>query len=429
MSWRKRLTYSAQLVGLFIFTQYLLGPSTIPLNDPIANIRAYTRPVEFNYLDWTLNAVKVKFSQASLSAAQYLDRESQRQIVYDYLGLVEAIRQAEFELNEIYTDPAGEDLEARADPIRQRLQDLYYQRGLLAPLAENVLQQMVASVTGRMGFNPGGQPVPPVLYHATPLPWALIVSPRDVIQQDANISLETQLTLDDRILLEDQISQNLDLSTLVVPVGGIGTYPTMVAQSTHLNWIAEVIGHEWIHNYLTLRPLGMLYGQSPEHRTMNETAASIAGVEIGQALIAEFFPELVPPPPPEESHQPADETPAPPTDPPPFDFRAEMHATRITADRLLADGKIEEAETYMEARRLIFWENGYRIRKLNQAYFAFYGAYADEPGGAAGEDPVGAAVRHLRAQSGSLVEFVKHIAWLTSFADLQEAVIPAGSPE
>jgi hypothetical protein len=36
-----------------------------------------------------------------------------------------------------------------------------------------------------------------------------------------------------------------------------------------------------------------------------------------------------------------------------------MHETRVTADQLLADGKIEEAETYMEQRRQIFWENGY----------------------------------------------------------------------
>ena len=49
----------------------------------------------------------------------------------------------------------------------------------------------------------------------------------------------------------------------------------------------------------------------------------------------------------------------------------------------------------MEQRRQLFVENGYYIRKLNQAYFAFYGAYADVPGGAAGEDPVGPAVRAL----------------------------------
>jgi hypothetical protein len=76
----------------------------------------------------------------------------------------------------------------------------------------------------------------------------------------------------------------------------------------------------------------------------------------------------------------------------------------------------------MEQRREFFWKNGYLIRKLNQAYFAFYGAYADVPGGAAGEDPVGPAVRALRAQSPSLADFVNTIAWMTSFEQLQQAI-------
>jgi hypothetical protein len=70
----------------------------------------------------------------------------------------------------------------------------------------------------------------------------------------------------------------------------------------------------------------------------------------------------------------------------------------------------------------VFWDNGYLIRKLNQAYFAFHGAYADVPGGAAGEDPVGPAVRALRERSASLEEFVNTIAWMTSFEELQEAI-------
>jgi hypothetical protein len=101
-----------------------------------------------------------------------------------------------------------------------------------------------------------------------------------------------------------------------------------------------------------------------------------------------------------------------------------MHETRVTVDELLADGEIDEAESYMERRRSFFWEHGYQIRKLNQAYFAFYGAYADEPGGAAGaaEDPVGEAVRALRNQSPSLAVFLKRISWITSFDQLQRVV-------
>jgi hypothetical protein len=105
-----------------------------------------------------------------------------------------------------------------------------------------------------------------------------------------------------------------------------------------------------------------------------------------------------------------------------FDFRAEMHTTRVHVDELLAAGKIDLAEAYMDQRRLFFWDNGYPIRKLNQAYFAFYGAYADVPGGAAGEDPVGPAVRALRARSSSLTAFLKTISQMSSFKQLQEAL-------
>jgi hypothetical protein len=76
----------------------------------------------------------------------------------------------------------------------------------------------------------------------------------------------------------------------------------------------------------------------------------------------------------------------------------------------------------MEARRQIFWENGFLIRKLNQAFFAFNGAYADVPGGAAGEDPVGPAVRTLREQSASLKDFINTIGRMTSFKQLQESI-------
>ncbi len=97
--------------------------------------------------------------------------------------------------------------------------------------------------------------------------------------------------------------------------------------------------------------------------------------------------------------------------------------TRQKADEMLANGQIEAAEAYMEARRQIFWENGYRLRKINQAYFAFYGAYADQPGGASAGDPVGDAVRALRSQSASLADFVKQSAWLISFDQLQVLIL------
>jgi hypothetical protein len=200
----------------------------------------------------------------------------------------------------------------------------------------------------------------------------------------------------------------------------------MVTETTDQRWMLNTIAHEWTHNYLNVRPLGLNYSTTSELRTMNETTANIAGDEIGQLVIQKYYPEMMTSSPSTSSpiglNLLSSERSPGRQEQTPFDFRAEMHETRVTADQLLAEQKIEEAEAYMEERRQLFWENGYLIRKLNQAYFAFHGAYADAPGGAAGEDPVGPAVRALREQSDSLADFVNTIAWMTSFVELQRAI-------
>lgn len=413
-NWLRALDLTRTLLILTL----LLGASALPPGDRLEQVRAFTRHVEFNYISWTINALHVKFQQFALGLPNYLPDEKNASLVLDYIHLVQQIQQKERELADLYADPSIADPEARSAALRAELDALYGQRARLGPLAESILQAQLRRILSEMDLTVGGQPLPPVLYHTTTVPHALIVSPRTVIRQDHNISISPDLTLTEQIALEEQVAQALDVSTLVVPIGGVGTYPTMIAQTSNLNWLAEVIAHEWVHNFFSLRPLGLNYLLSDDLRTMNETAATLAGKELGRALIAAYYPAFLPP---EETPPPADPAPAPPPEPV-FDFNAEMHETRLHADALLAQGKVEEAEWYMELRRRFFWDHGYRIRKLNQAYFAFYGAYADVPGGAAGEDPVGEAVRALRAQSASLAEFLNAISWMSSFEQLQAAV-------
>jgi len=400
----------------------LLQRSALEPGNRSEQVRAFTRSIEFDYLRWTIDAVGVKLGQAGLGAPAYLSPQDQRGVVLDYLSLVEQIFEQEGYLNDYYADPTIEDPDSASQLVREELDRLYARRQNLAPLAESILQNQLSATVADLGLSLGGQPVPPLLYHVTPLPKALIVSPRDVIRQDASISIRPDLTIDEIVDLEEDVAQSLDVSSLVVNIGGIGLYPTMVMQTTSLNWMAEVIAHEWVHNFLTLRPLGANYSTTPELRIINETTASIADQEIRDAFIERYYPELIPPPPP----PPSEDDDAEP-EPPAFDFRAEMHETRLTVDEMLADGEIEAAEAYMESRRQLFWEQGYRIRKLNQAYFAFYGAYADEPGGARGaaggkEDSIGDAVRQLRAQSPSLAAFLNRISWIWSYEQLQNSV-------
>ena len=387
-------------------------------------VRSFTREIEFDYPNWVWNAAWIKFEQGAVGLPYLFDRGTNKEIVIEYLRTTQNLMQAEQQVEKIYADPAILDKESASAYVRAQRDELIARQNSLAPLAEATLQSQIGEAVATLGLTTGGQPIPPVLYHISSTPLALIVSPRNVIQQTANISVLPTLTLDGQIKLEDEVTKSLNVSTLVVPIGGVGVYPTMVTETTDLRWTLDTIAHEWTHNYLNLRPLGLNYSTTPELRTMNETTASISGGEVGDYVVKKYYPELL------QSSSSRNQTSFNAAtfplnqldDPPPFDFRAEMHETRVTVDKLLAEGKSDEAESYMEKRRQVFWDHGYLIRKLNQAYFAFHGAYADVPGGAAGEDPVGPAVRALRAQSASLANFINTIAWMTSFQQLQQAI-------
>ncbi len=107
--------------------------------------------------------------------------------------------------------------------------------------------------------------------------------------------------------------------------------------------------------------------------------------------------------------------PAPP-DPNVFDFRAAMRETRLTAERLLGEGKIAEAEAYMESRRDFFAQHGYFFRKLNQAYFAFHGSYADSPGSVS---PSGGQLASVRKGFRDFGGFLRHVADYTKVGELE----------
>lgn len=409
-----------RLVLVIVICLLILARSNLSPANQTELIRSYTRSVEFDYVSWEINALFSKLSQVALGLNRYVSKDSEHKLVVQYLDLIRSQTQTEDRIAEIYANPDITDPEIQTDALRNQLNFINNRLQEIGPAAETFLQGQVSDVASSLGLGLGGQPTPPVWYHITPLPLALIISPRNVILSESDISLVPNLPIDQIIALEDRVSKGLDLSALVVPVGGIGVYPTMVMSTDDLSWLAETVAHEWTHNFLTLHPLGLNYDSTPELRTMNETTANIVGKEIGTLVLQRYYPELVPPAAPSMPAAPAPSSPEKPV----FNFQAEMHTTRVVVDQMLKEGKITEAESYMEARRRVFYENGYRIRKLNQAYFAFYGAYADVPGGAAGADPVGPAVRALRQQSPSLASFLNRIAWMSSFKQLQDALKP-----
>ncbi|HEX8990609.1 MAG TPA: hypothetical protein VF784_02930, partial [Anaerolineales bacterium] len=272
------------LVIIVIAVAALTGSAPRPA-DEVDRVRAYTRNIEFDYVSWIISAASLKIQQGSVGMPGYLSRESSVTAVSDYLHLIRQINDAESALNKIYADPAITDKQGASAHIRAQLDGLDQQEAALAPIAEGVLQGQVSQVAAHLGLTMLGQPIPSVLYHMTPVPDALIVSPRDAIQETANISITPGLAADQQTALEDRVDQGLNVSSLVVPIGGVGVYPTMIMRTTDLNWLTSTIGHEWTHNFLEFRPLGLLYDKTPQLRTMNETTADIVGGEVGAEVL------------------------------------------------------------------------------------------------------------------------------------------------
>src|SRR4030065_1848839 len=283
------------LTFILLFLPIMLSASVVSVSDPLERVRTFPRAVEFDYVSWTLNSIGGKLGEIALGTANYLPLEAQSNAVLAALDLIRRINQVEAQLTDIYADPNISDPETASADLRNQLNDLRAQRPQLEPLAEAILQDQVNEIAVQTGLTFGGQAFPPVLYRTTPPPDALIISPRYIIQQDHNISISPDITVDQMEALENQVDQSLNVSSLVVGIGGIGLYPTMVMETTDINWLAEVVAHEWVHNYLTLHPLGFSYMNSPELRTMNETVASIAGKELGRAVVEQYYPEVLPP--------------------------------------------------------------------------------------------------------------------------------------
>jgi hypothetical protein len=380
-----------------------------------------TRDHLFDFVEWEANALLDKAANDAVGPQHYMTEADRVQYVTDYLKLVDEIGSLEQQVEAVYIDPSITDPETASVDLRTQRDALRADQSQRQALAESIVQAQVSGMLDEYGLDLGGQVLPPVSIRFTRLPTILIVSPRDHIERTGAYALEHGLTVDQMETLENSVDQELNVSSLIVPLGGLAVYPAMLIETGSIPNVFEITAHEWTHHYLSFFPLGFNYGITPEMYTMNETTASIVGREVGWAVLNRYYPDYAGPPPDWTPQPPQEETPQFPENPPAFDFRAEMHQTRVHADELLTAGKIDEAEQYMEQRRVIFVEHGYQIRKLNQAYFAFYGSYADEPG-ATGSDPVGPALRELRYYSPSLLDFVRRVQGMTTFAQLQAAL-------
>jgi hypothetical protein len=363
------------LPSLILLVPLLFGPQ-LPAN--ATRIRDLASPTSFHLVDWE---------------TQHLAEQAGNL----WSGLTTVV------------DPTASDV----DVLRTYFADRAHHADL-RPLAETALEHVVATAYREDGVN-RDQPIrlaglfPPVLVALTQPPNVLVIAPRTELRVMSSSVLESM-----DVAAQEQLEASADstgVSSLVTPIGGLATYPSMVLENDSAELVLSSVAHEWLHQYLIFYPLGAGYWSSQETREINETTADLVGNEVG-AQAAASIGLAAPPSQPGPRGRPA------------FDFRGFMRDTRDQTEQLLAAGQVDAAEAYMRARRDELQQHGYVIRKLNQAYFALYGSYGD--GFAASpRNPIPGLLHTLRQQSPSLADFLVRVRGVTSVADLRQAV--AGS--
>jgi len=250
---------------------------------------------------------------------------------------------------------------------------------------------------------------PPVDFKLARPPSVLIVSRRDRIEVERKLWLRPGLSNEEREEIERRV-EALDYSAIIEDVGGFSSYPSIVPETATLERVARVAAHEWLHSYFFFRPLGRNYGDGYEMAIMNETAADLAAEELGSMVVERLGGAT------EASLHPQAPAPAS-SDGDSFDYGRELRRIRVTADAYLAVGDVAGAEAYMNGQRDYLAAHGYYLRKLNQAYFAFHGTYAET---AAGVSPIAGQLKELRQRTQTVGAFVRAVAGMSSAGELAE---------
>jgi len=366
---------------------------------------------DFDWVGWEANALAEEVGWALSGQASAADPAAQQSQVLAYVSREQQLQELEARQEAGAARPAPPTSASQVSSQERQLAVLTSQQADATPQVERILAAQLSQELSKQGFTLAGTVWPPVTFRFSQLPSYLVISPRDQIRLYRGIFLQPDLSDAERTRLENAIEAQLDVSALVDDVGGIGIWPTMVTANASLPDVVDIIAHEWTHTYLFFLPLGWHYADNQDTTTMNETVASIAGAELAGAWLADDYPMLAaalrrPLPPFGSADREAQ-------------FNRTMRQIRLHVDELLAEGRVSEAERYMEAERQALVAAGHPLRRLNQAYFAFHGSYATSP---ASVDPIGTWLRQLRARSGSLKDFLDRVGAMTSRAELMQAV-------
>ncbi len=341
--------------------------------------------------------------------------EDRKQDMARYFEIVPLIRDAQFKVLE---ESSRDVIAPQALQQRQRtLDDLLGERDDLRDSVEEYLESAISAQLVDLDLNVIGDFIwPPVDFRIDNPPSVLVISPRDRIERSETVLIEPDISIADMELIEQSLFDDFDLSAAIMRTGGLASYPNVIPSTRDLLPLLEVAAHEWIHAYLIFYPLGRSFFSGGSMIELNETLANLVGDEIGGAVWATLTDNEAPVRPPPAPINPQDEPFELEPEPDEFDFFRFMRDTRLRTDELLEAGDVDGAEAWMEARRIKLQENGFLIRKLNQAFFAFNGSYGDNPSSVS---PTARQMWELRQQETDAAGLLKALRGVSSYSEFE----------
>lgn len=404
------LNLSRKLVfpwSLIIFFLFVISDSDTPAINQIDRLVAANH---FSVSSWVFINTPVKFLSEARHSISTPSREDQnsRSYIVDYFELSALIHSIERDLSSSI-GPLSQKKHRRSLDI-QHLELLITTRSTLQGKVQTSLQQLLSSIVYEQGLyreiGPFDLIFPPVYFQFGEIPKLLVISPRDKIVTSGTELLSGGIPLEAIQQLEQTINEIENHSSLVVDIAGLATYPSLLPYHLPVRQTLRTIAHEWMHQFWFFTPFGRNYFTSPEMTTLNETAAELIGNILGDLAyeLLNINPKL-----PIITHQPN----------PNFNFNEMMRETRTEVETMIDKGHIDEAEAYMEKRRQIFVDNGYFIRKLNQAFFAFHGTYAESP---TSSSPLGNQLRVLWQSNPDVRSFVDVLSPMSNVENFQAYV-------
>lgn len=363
---------------------------------------------QFSLMNWEIVNVPSKwFNRAkTLMSVRKLNDDQRTTVITEYIETAKLLKHAKNQLEGMSFVEKGTSIDTRdkirLDTLKEHFRELETIKQNLRPIAEEIIESELNKLLLELGFGYRfNLLIPPVDIRFEELPTVLFISRRDKIEVIEQVILESELDLTKRNSIENILFDKFNYSALVANIGGLSTYPTLVSDQGQFRSILRTAAHEWIHSYLFFKPLGWNWHRSPNMFSLNETIAELAGNELGDQLFVQLGGDLS-----------ITQSRYVPRGKRNTSFTKEMKETRKEVDRLLDDGKIIEAEEYMKQRWWRLRLAGYPIRKLNQAYFAFHGRYAEGP---TSISPIGPQVRALRETHTDIRSFLKTVESVSSY--------------